>query len=163
MPTRKTYAYTLIAVSTLALLLGLVLPALLGGVITAAFSSLTLLDPLYAGDRAAGAVEAFGTFLTLQIILSLVAAPVSALAVVWLAGRLRSRTLYLGAPGVALGVHAILLGVSDLVFTLAFPMAGIGIISLVSALVSLPLAALYGLLAAFMARNVAANAVGKLD
>jgi hypothetical protein len=76
------------------LLLHIVLPAFLGVVLAVGVSGLTILDPLYAGERIKSTWFTLGTVLMLHVLHTFVTAIIAGGLVGYLASRLQSLWLY---------------------------------------------------------------------
>ena len=90
------------------LLLHLVLPAVVGVVLAVAVSGLTILDPLYAGERVNATWSALGMILSIQVLHTLITAPLAGGLAGSLAPRLQGLWAYLTGAFVSAALHYVL-------------------------------------------------------
>ncbi|KAA3648027.1 MAG: hypothetical protein DWQ07_03275 [Chloroflexi bacterium] len=131
------------------LLLHLVLPALLGVLLAGGASGLTILDPLYAGDRVSTIWEVFGVFMAVQATLALVFAPLSGGVIGWMANRWKSGWIFLTGPIASLVVHG---AGAIMILLLTGLLAGdsVGVILATTIIIVLSIAPLIGLVSALL-------------
>jgi hypothetical protein len=148
---------TILITTFVALFLSLLLPAVLGVLAATVFSGLSILDPLYAGERSSGARGALGGFLVVQTLHVVLSAPLTAAGVQALAGALRSRWLYPLAALLGAVVHAVLTPLYLRGQVSLLPAADAGPLAVWLVLLAFLVGPVIGLLAAWAARSGAAE------
>jgi len=98
-----------ISACSASLILNLILPAILGVILTVLFSGLTLLDPLYAGDRNTTAWFTLMMALLFQTLHTFITAPVTGLLTALIHKRIQSGWLYLIGVVLTVIIHYIFL------------------------------------------------------
>jgi hypothetical protein len=93
------------------LILNLILPAVLGVLLASLVSGLTILDPLYAGERVEATWGILKTILIFQTLHTFITAPASGSLIGLLQRRIQSRWLYLAGAGLTVILHYLFLGV----------------------------------------------------
>lgn len=91
------------------LILNLIVPAIFGVILTTLFSGLTLLDPLYAGDRNTTAWFTLMMTLVFQTLHTFITAPVTGILTALIHKRIQSGWLYLIGVALTVILHYIFL------------------------------------------------------
>ncbi len=88
---------TVLLTTLAALFLSLLLPAILGALAATVFSGLSILDPLYAGERSSGAWGAYGVSIAVLGLHVIITTPLVSAVIYWFADAFRSRWFFLVA------------------------------------------------------------------
>ncbi len=144
--------------SMVALLVGLLFhligPAVLGGVMASLLTGLSVLDPLGANQQVGELWLGYGGFLALQGMQMVISGLLTAAAITWLAGRVRSGWLYLAAIAGATVLQLALLLVYVLALVAVFPEGeGVGFMGGMALFFTLLAAPITGLACAWAARK----------
>ena len=144
---------TILLTTLIALVLSLLLPAILGALAATVFSGLSILDPLYAGERSSGAWGALGGLLVVQALHVVISAPLTAAGTQALARRVRNGWLY--PVAVLLGglVHAVLTPLLIRLQGSLLPAADAGPLAGLLVLLAVLVGPVLGLLAAWATRS----------
>ena len=133
------------------LLLHLMAPAALGALLAGGASGLTILDPLYAGDRVGEIWNVFGVFLAVQTALAVIVATISG-GLVGLMGKSRqSGWIFLTGPIASLVVHSVG-AIIILLITGLLARDSVGLILATSIIIILIVAPIVGLISAILVR-----------
>ena len=144
---------TILLTTFAALFLSLLLPAVLGVLAATVFSGLSILDPLYAGERSSGAWGALGGFLVVQTLHVVFSAPFTAAGVRTLAHRVAGGWLYPLAALLGGGVHAVLTPLYVRGQVSLLPAADAGPLAVWLVLLAFLVGPVIGLLTAWAARS----------
>ena len=146
---------TILITTLAALFLSLLLPAILGALAATVFSGLTILDPLYAGERSSGAWGALGGLLVVQALHVVFSAPMTAAGTQALSRGVRSGWLFLLAALLGGLVHAVLTPLFIRLQASLLPAADAGPVAVWLVLLAVLVGPVLGLLAAWLARRTA--------